>query len=58
MRELLDFFKDIFMIKKETTFNIGLSSLKERKKETQKTQKIIKKKPQTVGLSNLMRGQS
>ena len=58
MRELLDFFKDIFMIKEETTFNIGLSSLKERKKETPKTQKIIKKKPQTVGLSNLMRGQS
>ena len=46
------------MIKEETTFNIGLSSLKERKKETPKTQKIIKKKPQTVGLSNLMRGQS
>ncbi len=57
MRELLDFFKDIFIIKEETTFNIGLSQLKVRKKELIKTAKPQKKKSE-ISLSDLMRGQA
>lgn len=57
MRELLDFFKDIFIIKEETTFNIGLSQLKVRKKEIIKTEKSQKKKNE-IRLSDLMRGQT
>lgn len=56
MREILDFFKDIFIIKEETSFNIGLSSLKERKKEIIKTVKPQKKRE--TSLSDLMRGQA
>ncbi len=55
MREILDFFKDIFIIKEETTFNIGLSQLKP-KKEIIKTVKPPKK--QETRLSDLMRGQA
>lgn len=57
MREILDFFKDIFIIKEETTFNIGLSHLKVRKKELIQTAKPKTKKTQT-SLSDLMRGQA
>ena len=57
MRELLDFFKDIFIIKEETTFNIGLSQLKVRKKEIIKPTKQPKKKNE-ITLSELMRGQA
>ena len=56
MREILDFFKDIFMIKEDTTYNIGLSQLKVRKKEIIKTNQTKKKKE--ISLSELMRGQA
>lgn len=57
MREILDFFKDIFIIKEEETFNIGLSQLKVRKKEIIKPTKQQKKKNE-MSLSELMRGQA
>ena len=57
MREILDFFKDIFIIKEDTTFNIGLSHLKVRKKELIQVSKPKNKKSQT-SLSDLMRGQA
>ena len=57
MREILDFFKDIFIIKEETTYNIGLSQLKIRKKEVLTTSKSPKKKNE-IKLSDLMRGQT
>lgn len=57
MREILDFLKDIFIIKEESTFNIGLSQLKDKKKEIEKTTKVQKKKTE-LSLSDLMRGQA
>ena len=57
MREILDFFKDIFMIKEEQTYHIGLSQLKVRKKEALTTTKQAKKKKE-LSLSELMRGQA
>ena len=57
MREILDFFKDIFMIKEETSYQIGLSQLKTKKKETLREVKQTKKKKE-LSLSELMRGQA
>ena len=55
MREILDFFKDIFMIKRDARLNIGLSQFKVRQKEVIQTatQKTKNKQPK---LSDLMRG--
>ena len=57
MREILDFLKDIFMIKEEQTYHIGLSQLKTKKKEVLTTTKQTKKKKE-LSLSELMRGQA
>lgn len=55
MREILDFFKDIFMIKEEARLNIGLSQFRH---ETciQKTVVPVIKKKKELKLSDLMRG--
>jgi hypothetical protein len=55
VREILDFFMDIFMIKKEERLNIGLTQF--RVKQTEK-QKEIKQEPKKkeLKLSDLMRG--
>lgn len=55
MREILDFLKDIFMIKEEQRLNIGLSQFKVRQKEITQTVAISKKKKE-IKLSDLMRG--
>ncbi len=55
MREILDFFKDIFMIKEDTKMHIGLSQFKVRQKEIIKSTPI-KKKKKDIKLSDLMRG--
>ena len=55
MREILDFFKDIFIIKEEESFNIGLSILKQKKEKPIKH--ITNQKKKEVRLSELMRGQ-
>ena len=57
VREILDFFKDIFMIKEETSYQIGLSQLKAKKIETLSKVKQTKKKKE-LSLSELMRGQA
>lgn len=56
MREILDFFKDIFMINKEERINIGLSQFKVRQKELVKTAKVEQQKRKEPKLSDLMRG--
>lgn len=55
MREILDFFKDIFMIKEDTRLNIGLSQFKVRQQEIIKTAPVKNKKKEPK-LSDLMRG--
>ena len=55
MREILDFFKDIFMIKEDTRIHVGLSQFKIEQQEITKTAQIMKKKKE-VKLSDLMRG--
>jgi len=55
VREILDFFKDIFMIKEEERLNIGLSQFKVRQKEITKTATAVKRKKE-LKLSDLMRG--
>lgn len=55
VREILDFFKDIFMIKEDKT-RIGLSQFRVQKKaELQQTVAIVKKNKE-LKLSDLMRG--
>ncbi len=55
MREILDFFKYIFMIKEDTRIHVGLSQFKIEQQEITKTAQIMKKKKE-VKLSDLMRG--
>ncbi len=55
MREILDFFKDIFMIKREARLNIGLSQFKIRQREIIQP-KVEPKKKKELKLSDLMRG--
>lgn len=54
MRAILDFFKDLFMINKDTQLHIGLSQFKVKQKEIIQT--AVKPKKKEVRLSDLMRG--
>ena len=54
MREILDFFKEIFMINKEPKYVIGLSHFNVRKKEVTKTQSQPKVKKSILNFTDLM----
>ncbi|MBQ2870256.1 hypothetical protein IJE86_00990 [bacterium] len=54
MREILDFFKDIFMINKEPKYVIGLSQFNVRKKELAKTTQTPKTKKSILNFTDLM----
>lgn len=56
MRELLDFFKDILMIKEDNRLNIGLTQFKKHKQEIKTTKTIKANNKKELKLSDLMRG--
>ncbi len=56
MKELIAFFKDIFMISDQNSgIKIGLSQFKHEKSEKKQSVKRVKKEPKEVKLSDLMR---
>ena len=55
VREILDFFKDIFMIKEDKT-RIGLSQFRTQEKPQMQKTPVIIKKTKDLKLSDLMRG--
>lgn len=56
MREILDFLKDILMIKEEKSTHIGLSQFKIQTKTQEQTAIPVKAKRKELKLSELMRG--
>lgn len=55
MSEIINFFKDILMIKEDNSLNIGLTQLKTQAAKTG-TPKINKNAKKELKLSDLMRG--
>ena len=56
MKELIAFFKDIFMISDQNSnIKVGLSQFKNNQKEKKRPVKNIKKENKEVKLSDLMR---
>ena len=55
MSEIINFFKDILMIKEDNSLNIGLTQLKTQASKTA-TPKINKNAKKELKLSDLMRG--
>ena len=56
MKEIIAFFKDIFMISDQNSkMKVGLSQFKDEEPEEKKTVKKVKKKKKEVKLSDLMR---
>ena len=55
MRELLEFFKDIFMINSQEKGHIGLSKFKEKQARIIENEPVLRKR-KDLKLSELMRG--
>lgn len=56
MKELITFFKDIFMISDENSnMKVGLSQFKQEKVEVKQPVKSIKKEHKEIKISDLMR---